>query len=239
MRQQRSRAGTPNPRAGRTARSGPGPSRAEQPDIPVMIDDVKDLEGFDMTRFIFFTINAGETFQDWVDLRLNPETPFLVLGDVPVIYRPHRDQQLFRSAQQIDLLFDRIEAAAGLNLLIEIEQLWLPNQVLDPKYAERKSAARDNPELWRAAVWRLPLAWFQLALQFERELISQADFAQRCDLLLQSGDLPRYSAEETRAFQQWSQDQIAAARENYRRQRADPRLGVLNWRNESGQEQPG
>ena len=55
--------------------------------IPVMLDDVKQLEDFSMSRCTFFTIEAVGNFDDWIGYLRSQDVPFLVFGVTAVLHR--------------------------------------------------------------------------------------------------------------------------------------------------------
>jgi hypothetical protein len=210
------------------------PSHAEPFDIPVLVDDVKHLEGFEMTRWTFFTIDATTAVEDWVALLRERGIPFLLLGVSPVIHRPSGPSTRFTSPDQIDQLFKAIEDIKGL--VVETAHIWLPNFLFegDGSAWDLSPSGEDSGGM-RGAVWRLSLRLFGVALLYQREVISGAAFSSQCHEHMQSSAAPvKHSPEETTVFRVWSADQIEAARINYLQQREDPDRDVLEYVDESG-----
>jgi hypothetical protein len=195
--------------------------------IPILLDDVKQLRGFNMTRGTFFTIDASGMGDDWVAILRQQEVPFLILGVANVLHRPDLDNLLFDSMGLIDSLFDRIESVEGL--VVESENIWLPNFLFEPHFGYY--SVQDKPsELNRGAVWRIGFGLFQMALTFRQEVISTETYIERCWELIQPGQIEvGYSPEESAAFQAWSGAQYQAAKANFVEQRADPERGVLDY----------
>jgi len=202
-------------------------------DIPVLIDDVKRLGSFDMTRVTFFTIDATTGVDDWVAVLRERGIPFLLLGLAAAIHRPDLEAPRFTSPGQIDRLFNAIEEIEGL--VVETAHIWLPNRLFEDSGEWDLSASGEDPRAMRGAVWRLSFPLFQKALLFRRELISTAGFSRQCRELTESPVPPvTHSPEETAAFRRWSTAQIDAARSNYQQQQEDPSRRVLDWIDESG-----
>ena len=195
--------------------------------IPILIDDIKQLQDFNMTRGTFFTIDASGMGDDWVAMLRGQGVPFLILGITNVLHRPDLDDLLFASAGMIDRLFDQIEAVEGL--VVESEYVWLPNFLFDPHMGYFSS--QDKPDqLSRGAVWRIGFGLFQMALTFRQEVIPTETYLERCRQVLQPGQIEiGYSPEESAAFQAWSGEQYQAAKKNFVEQRADPERGVLDY----------
>jgi len=207
-------------------------------DIPVLIDDVKRLGSFNMTRFTFFTIEATTAVDDWVALLRERGIPFLLLGVSPVIHRPDLKATRFTSPEQIDQLLNAIEDIEGL--VVETAYIWLPNFLFeidgrwDPLPSVEDSTAK------RGVVWRVSFRLFQKALQFQREVISAVRFSEQCRELMKSPVAPvTHSPDETVVFRTWSAAQLDAARSNYEQQREDLSRGVLPWLDEYGSVNPG
>ena len=92
--------------------------------IPVIIDDVKDQPGFQMSRCTYFSLASNVPSTDiTLDTRIN--SPSLMVGFVSVICRPSNRSLLFDSPRKISGLFERVEKNQGL--YVDINDLWLPN----------------------------------------------------------------------------------------------------------------
>lgn len=208
-------------------------------DIPVLVDDVKHLEDFNMTRLTFFTIDATTAVDDWVALLRERGIPFLLLGLSPVIHRPIVAPTRFTSPGQIDELFKVIEDIEGL--VVETAHIWLPNFLFEEDGGRWDlSPSGEGSGAMRGAVWRVSLGLFGKALLFQREVISGASFARQCRELMKSSVAPvEHSPEETAVFRVWSTAQIDAARSNFAQQREDPSRGVLDYLDESGHARAG
>jgi hypothetical protein len=65
----------------RVEMDGPlSPPYAGPYDIPVLIDDVKQYETFEMTRLSFFLIEVTTAVDDWVAILRERGIPFLLFG---------------------------------------------------------------------------------------------------------------------------------------------------------------
>ena len=205
--------------------------------IPVLIDDVKQLDEFNMTRCNFFTINPIACVEDWVTILRSKAVPFLLFGISAVLYRPTKQTAQFLSTKSIDRLFHKIEEIDGL--VVESEHIWLPNSLFKLNH-QSFSPKAEQPYFQRGAVWRVNPTLFQLALLFQKELIDTMAFSDHCRIIGERDQaLVEYSEEETDAFHTWSTEQINAAKENYERQREDPNRRVLEWVDEAGNRRPG
>lgn len=194
-------------------------------DIPVLVDDVKVLGEFRMTRCTFYGIEASAAVHDWVaDLR-ERGVPFLLFGLSAALHRPVGEARRFGSPEQVDRLFATIEDTQVL--LVETEHLWIPNFL----FAE---VAKRSPG--RGDVYRVSEDLFRKALQFQREVISAERFAEQCrEAMASKVTLLQASPEESEVFRAWSGAQLEQARDNYQVQKADPERGVLSWLDEEGQ----
>ena len=201
--------------------------------IPILVDDVKQLRDFNMTRGSFFTIDASGMGDDWVAILRESKVPFMILGQTNVLHRPDVENFLFDSAASIDQLFDQIEAVEGL--VVESEFVWLPNFLFDP-HIGYYSTSQKPIQLERGAVWRIGFGLFQMAVTFLQEVIAADTYQERCWHLIQSGQVEiGYSHDESKAFRAWSDEQFKAARKHFLEQRDDPQRGVLDYVDKSGQ----
>ena len=200
--------------------------------IPVLVDDVKQLRNFHMTRGSFFTIDASGMGDDWVAILRDQEVPFLILGVSNVLHRPDLDNLLFNSPESIDQLFSQIESVEGL--VVESEYIWLPNFLFDP-HTGGYSGQEKPVQLERGAVWRIGFGLFQMAITFLQEVIPASTYEERCWQLLNDGPVEvGYSHDESLAFRSWSDAQFTEAKAHFLEQRDDPRRGVLDYRDETG-----
>jgi hypothetical protein len=201
--------------------------------IPILVDDVKQLKDFNMTRGSFFTIDASGMGDDWVAILRGREVPFMILGVTNVLHRPDTDNLLFVSATSIEQLFDQIESVEGL--VVESEYIWLPNFLFDP-HIGLYSANEQPIQLERGAVWRIGFGLFQMAVTFLQEVIPADTYQERCWQMIQSGQVELgYSHEESISFREWSDAQFTEAKKHFLEQRQDPQRGVLNYVDEYGQ----
>jgi hypothetical protein len=204
-------------------------------DIPVLIDDVKQYEGFEMTRLSYFIIEATTAVDDWVAILRERKIPFLLFGPSAVIHRPNLDSVRFRAPDEIDLLFDEIESVEGL--VVETAHIWLPNYLFETDRQWKPRSIDEDSTARRGTIYRIAFNLFQKALQFQREVISAGNFSEQCQAFMSAGDtVVAHSAEETRVFQKWSVDQFELARQNYVEQRSDPTRGVLPHLDKTGRQ---
>ena len=64
------------------------PSPQDQITIPVIIDDVKKLENFSMSRCTYFSIQCDTPSPGWTLTIGNISTSFLMMGMSGIIYSP-------------------------------------------------------------------------------------------------------------------------------------------------------
>jgi hypothetical protein len=201
--------------------------------IPILLDDVKQLRDFNMTRGSFFTIDASGMGDDWVAILRANEVPFMILGVTNVLHRPDMVSLLFNSDDSIEQLFDQIEGVDGL--VVESEHIWLPNFLFDP-YIGVYSAQEKPLQLERGAVWRIGFGLFQMAVTFLQEVIPADTYQERCWQMIHSAEVEvGYSHDETLAFRSWSARQFTQARQHFIEQREDPERGVLDYMAANGQ----
>ncbi len=177
-------------------------------DVPVIVDEVKNLDQFQMTRCAYYIIEAPEPPgpNDHWSLEISglddQPVPVALFGLGGLICRPSTDAARFESVRQIDSLFDAIELRA--KLLVEIADLWLPNFLVD--------LARPSPR--RGDVYRIGIDLFKMAHAYRAGRISAADFYLGCEPLAQTIE---FSESETEVFAQWAAAQMDAARRNQHR----------------------
>jgi len=174
-------------------------SRVKKPlTIPVIIDDVKDQAGFQMSRCTYFSIASNVPSPDiTLDRRIN--LPSIMVGFISVICRPSNRSMLFDKPDKISGLLERVEKNQGL--YVDINDLWLPNFIFDEENRKRSSVYRIDTEL------------FRLAFNYQNEIISDEDFIKFCRDMKLTAD---FSPKETIAFSKWGREQIEHARKYYK-----------------------
>lgn len=174
-------------------------SRVKKPlTIPVIIDDVKDQPGFQMSRCSYFSIASNVPSPD---ITLDPRTnlPSIMVGFISVICRPSNRSPLFDKPEKLSGLLERVEKNQGL--YVDINDLWLPNFIFDEE--NRK----------RSCVYRIDIELFRLAFNYQNEAISDNDFIKYCRDMKLTAD---FSPKETKAFFKWGREQIEHARKYYK-----------------------
>lgn len=166
--------------------------------IPVSVDAIRDVNETPMARATYMIVTSEAPTPGWVvGLRREVGLPLRVLGQVGVIYRPSRWSTRFRSASQIERLFDLVEANRALS--IETEDLWIPTRWM-----------MHGHEPKRGDVYRVDLALFQRAFRFRDEQLSQRSF-----LETSLKEQVSFSPDETEVFGDWARRQIELARTSY------------------------
>lgn len=170
--------------------------------VPLVIDDVKRVPTFEMTRCNYFCIQCDTPAPGWFLQIAGRQVPFLIVGLTGVIHRPAMDDERFDSPQKIDDLFDAIEAVP--ELYVDQEDVWIPNRMF------------DADEHKRGSVYRIGLGLFRSAYNFRNGLTrnQKSAFAGKGANWKVS-----FSRAETEALSAWGDHQIAEARRQYRADR--------------------
>jgi len=179
--------------------------------IPIMIDDIKQYKGFDMTRCTYFSIESDIPAGEWI-LRLKDlEIPFYLIGLSGIITEPIGDKAEFDSPHLIDEIFKTIEESP--ELFVDINDIWLPNFMF-----------KGFPHV-RGSVFRTKEKLFAEAIRFREDKIPTERFEKSCRELK---DYLFYSKKETQSFKDWATHQINTAIETYPK---NSEL-ALKWREE-------
>ena len=177
--------------------------------IPIMIDDIKQYKGFDMTRCTYFSIESDIPAGEWI-LRLKDlEIPFYLIGLSGIITEPIGEKTEFDSPHLIDEIFKTIEESP--ELFVDINDIWLPNFMF-----------KNAPHV-RGSVFRTKEKLFAEAIRFREDKIPTEKFEKSCRELK---DYLFYSKKETQVFKEWAIKQINIAKETYPK---NPEL-ALKWR---------
>ena len=164
--------------------------------IPMIVDDVKTQNNFEMTRLNYFSIETVDYLEELTIKHGDLELPATVINLQGVITSTIKKTP-FLSWEEIDALFDSIDDTEAL--FVDTNDVWLPN-ILFSKKLKRGDLIRISPEL------------FRLAIAYRSDSISYDDFiSSSVDL---SSDIMT-SPEEEAAFREWSQHQIGFSKDTY------------------------
>jgi hypothetical protein len=183
--------------------------------VPVCVDDIKTVSGFEYTRCDYFTIECDAPSPGWTLSLGSQKIPFLMNALSGVIYRPSGAGALFTDPMEIERLFDTIEENGGL--YVGHADIWLPNGLLEFVCAKRDFG------ISRGTVVRVGLAAFQAATAFRMDAIDADRFL---SVLHEFQHTVTFSHEENEAFASWRKWQVEMAKERF------PKNGnlALRWK---------
>jgi hypothetical protein len=171
--------------------------------VPVIVDDVKRLEDFDMTRCTYFSVECSEPQPHWYLGLRERRIPILLLGLSGIITGPNGPYGgEFHDALAIQKFFDLIEENPGM--YIDINDVWLPNYLL------------GNNEIAPGNVYRLRSKLFSISIDFRNGLLTKEEFERQGK---EYRDQIDFSPGESRAFRSWTLHEIDIARRNYHEHR--------------------
>lgn len=165
----------------------------QKPDIPVQVES-GSRPFFPMVRCTYLSIECEDPLAGWNIVMNGTSNPFLLLGLSGIIYAPFGSSS-FNSIQLLDDLFDRFEDKGGL--LINFDDLWLP-------------AFLFSRDVHVEEVYRLGYDLFLLAYAFRNGRLPLEIFQRNAERMR---ELLRFSETETKVFMEWSERQMALARE--------------------------
>jgi hypothetical protein len=167
--------------------------------VPIVIDDVKRLKTFSMSRCTYFSIECDSPSPGWTLSIRDREIPFMLIGLSGIIIEP-MGGGLFSTPDKLEQLFENIETDPEEGVYVDTNDLWLPNSVFDRK------------NLKPGSVYRIAFSFFQAAYGFRNQILSQNEFLVRCKKLKWKA---RYSASETKALALWQNNQIDKTKERH------------------------
>jgi len=169
--------------------------------VPVIIDSVKMIDDFQMSRCVYFRAGWDDSppFAAWSGVR-GGMLPMWDQG--ALLVKPRRGDR-FRTVAAIHRLFSWCEENG---MLLTQGHVWVPNRLL----------ARSADRIQRGNVYRLPYVLFQRCKQ-----MASGRNAQDRMLFEWEGDGPEFSPDETDAFAAWGEEQIHVARRRYHSPQSD------------------
>ncbi|MHC4214861.1 MAG: hypothetical protein ACYSWP_15980 [Planctomycetota bacterium] len=169
--------------------------------IPVVIDDVKQLGTFQMTRCSYFSIECDTPSPEWfLGIGESLRMPFLMLGLSGIIYQPMDGGEHFDSPEELEKLFGIIEDRD--DLYIDVNDIWLPNELFKNDKINHK----------RGKVYRVGLDLFKTAYRFQKDSFDQGFIKS----LMEFGHELSYCAGETKVLSKWNKDRIKESSDYYR-----------------------
>jgi hypothetical protein len=157
-------------------------------DLPIIIDDQKNFDDFNMTRCSYYTIECEDPVGNWEMKLRERNIPCHLLGISGVIFKPIGEKRYFESPEDIDELFDSIERDP---YYIDSDYIWLPNLLLK--------------EAKRGQVYRITNDLLNKAIQFKDKRITINEFKSYCKEYMESISP---SEKETETFNKWEEYQI-------------------------------
>jgi hypothetical protein len=200
--------------------------RHDTVEIPVVVDDVKFDDEFQMARCTYFSIESQEgSAEPWTFGLRGPDLPILLIGTSGAIIGPSPKHVEFRSADDLDELFNRIED--DTSFVVETSNIWLPNDLP----VRQGGLVQD---LVRGDVLRVGRDLFVAGQQYGQQSTTLEYFLETTHRLAEQ---IRVSHEESSVIGEWTARQLAEAKEVYGRLRDQGK--VLEWRDDQGNIQPG
>lgn len=166
--------------------------------VPVIIDDIKNYDGFQMSRCSYFSIECDAPTTGWSLTLEKRDIPFYLLGISGVIWKPFGKDKIFHNVKLIEETFDAIEKDPSL--FVDTNDIWLPNFLFEGKSHERKM------------VYRVSNRVFLEAYEFRQERISEKRFLENCRKF---SDDVEFSEQETASFSSWTAKQIEEAKTRF------------------------
>ena len=171
--------------------------------IPIVVDSVKNLNAYEMTRCTYFSIESIESSPGWILHSDDIDINFFMTGLSGVITSPQDDGLLFDTQDKLDHLFNAIDEHN--NLYVDVNDVWLPNEL----FKEKK---HTDPE--RGDVFRIGHELFKLAYTLKEEANTDEYFLHRINQL----EIPKtliFSEQETSELSKWNLNQIKINKVHY------------------------
>lgn len=179
--------------------------------IPVQIDDIKRLKGFQRTRCNFFRIEFSERpFEETYSVSSADKLRLAAWGNWAVLTGPiseTSEQDKFLSSESIRQTFLKIEE--NEEIFLDLGYIYLPNQLL--------GVEKENHRIGIGDVYRLSIELFQKCYLFVAEMISEKEWMEYCSSSLKRKNQKEIfpSPDETKAFRKWRNEQIKSSYDRY------------------------
>jgi hypothetical protein len=161
--------------------------------VPIMIDDHKNTFEFKMTRVTYFYIEAMEPSENIPLEQTELGMAILPLEFSGVICKPLGAGDYFKTAKQIEALFQTVEQYE--TLYVDSDNIWVPNDMF-------------NKPPQRAEVYRVPFDLFARMYTLCRDDASGAAGKQK---ITSAAGLIKFSKNESFAFLDWTNGIVTEA----------------------------
>jgi hypothetical protein len=177
-----------------------------EPTVPVQIDSIKRLKGFQRSRCVYFRIEVADMPITGSFPAVPSDQALLAAwGSWAVLVGPGTSidaHGLFHTAESISRTLERIEGTEGV--FLDLGHIWLPNELL--------SVQNEGDKVMTGDVFRLSLPLFNQCYRFIAEMISEQEWLASCKSY--AGGI-RPSPQETAAFRQWRRKQVKQSSDRY------------------------
>lgn len=167
--------------------------------IPVIVDDIKRMDEFQMTRCSYYSIEAETTSSNWIVELENRKIPHYLFGLQGLLTNPIGGGE-FQNPGQITSIIEQIEFDDSL--IVDINDIWLPNNLFD-----------DRPHK-RGDVYRISLGVYSIAHKYRYNQISADRYISSC---IELKNEIRYSQMESETFAEWAKSQVEEAKMVYKK----------------------
>ncbi|PCI39560.1 MAG: hypothetical protein COB46_08700 [Rhodospirillaceae bacterium] len=169
------------------------------PTIPVIIDSIKNEEGFPFTRCFYFCIETTTPAPGWLLETKWYNGPVLMLGMSAIILGPLNGEPLFGTTGGFGEMVEALDQDDE-DFYLDQNAIWLPNSLF----------MGDGHE--RGAVYRVSLEAFRPAYNFTEHHLDTNTFLEQ---MHDRREDVVFSPQETEAFQKWDADLLLSIQEEY------------------------
>jgi hypothetical protein len=170
--------------------------------IPVQVDSIKRMRGYQRTRCIYYRVEFLQSAEFFEPLNRPQSANLLATGPAwAVLTGPQDGQERFTSQESLDQSISAIHQDTALSL--ELAYIWIPNQAIEQAAVNSLIRAGD--------VFRLSPGYFSACIRF---FLGSLDKRQWLSAGKTTGAILTSPA-ETEVFRDWRKSQIKLSRQRY------------------------
>ena len=177
--------------------------KAELLRIPIITDAIRNIDGSNMVRCTYFSIQSDHPAPGWTLTPVTTEASpsMILLNFEAILVGPPQYSDIFRDDKDIAAMYDFIEKHE--ELFVDINDIWVPHEWF------------DHEKIDQGLVYRITLETFQWCWKLRNDVIASESFRNLAEQQKDPEPPLRYSEIETRAFKSWTENQMSHSQQIY------------------------
>lgn len=179
--------------------------RQETSKIPIVTDVIRLIDGIQMVRCSYYSIQSDSPIDQWSNSLLKTNRRILLLSLEAIITGPIEYASRFDTVAELESVYDFADMNEGL--FIDINDIWVPHSWF------------GRSEVNQGLVFRIAPTDFVACWQMRHDKISTEAFSKFIENRREA--FIEFSEQETIVFEAWTKKQIEQSRDIYKSNRTE------------------